>query len=87
MSNPRKPTDPGHNSFDLRKGVGATTEWRGIRKQGSAALMQPGDLRHGVNIRPCGDGYRERGGQAKFITSPASGKIDGIFDFGDHGAV
>lgn len=86
MPGPDKPTDPGFNTFELRAGIGATDKWRGIRLQGASSMLRPGDLRQGQNIRPTKDGYTERGGLSKVITTPAASKIDGIFDFGDVGA-
>ena len=85
MPSPSKPTDPHFNTFELRAGIGATDKWRGVRFQGSNAMLRPGDLRQGQNIRPSGDGYRERGGLQKILVTPAGAKIDGIFDFSDIG--
>ncbi len=85
MPSPNRPSDPDFNTFELRAKHGATDKWRGMRLQGSAAYLRPGEIRRGYNIRPDGDGYRERGGQAKIITVAADDFIDGIFDFTDIG--
>lgn len=79
-----KPTDPENIPFELVPTITLPT-WKGINRQGGAAAIHDYELRHAVNIRPTDDGYRERGGQGKFITSPV-GSIEGIFEFGDLGA-
>lgn len=77
--------DPGYNPFELCAGVGNTDKWRGVRKQGAATILLPGEIREGINIRPlAGDGYVSRPGQSKLNSTAAVGySIDGIFDAGD----
>lgn len=86
MPSSKHATDPDYHEFILKAGIGNTARWKGVRLQGAAASLRPGEIRRGENIRPTGDGYIERGGQAKFITTPAGAKIDGIWDAGDTGA-
>lgn len=87
MPSTKHSVDPDYHEFELKAGIGRTDKWRGIRLQGGAASLRPGELRRGENIRPnAGDGYIERGGQIKFTTVAAPTRIDGIFDAGDTGS-
>ena len=85
MPGPVAPTDPDHNTFELRAGHGSLAKWQGMRLQGSPAYLRPGEIRYGENIRPDTEGYTERAGQEKIVTLTAGARIDGIFDFGDSG--
>ena len=84
MPPPTKPTDKGHTPFEMVPGL-TLPVWKGINKQGSPSNPAIHELRHCENIRSAGDGYMERGGQAKIVTA-AVGSIEGIFEFTDVGS-
>ncbi len=85
MPPPSKPTDPDHYPFELAPNL-TLGQWKGMNKQGSSSNPKDDEIRLGINIRPSGDGYRERGGQEKIISPSVVGPIEGIFEFTDIGA-
>lgn len=84
MPSTKRSTDPDYFPFEYTAGV-TIPVWKGLDLRGSNAYPAEDTLRQGQNIRPSGDGYQERAGQAKF-TVIAVESIEGLHESTDIGA-